>query len=1093
MVGEGNCILGVDIGATSIGWALVEEVSNRVVDCGVRIFEPGVEGDEQSIASGREESRAKKRRVARQIRRQIWRRAHRKRKLMNLLQHCGLLPQGEINDVIERIVGRYLPPKDDPRRRQTAHVVPYLLRKKALDERLAPDELGYVFYHLCQRRGFKSIRKSPQAQDEKEGKKVQAGITELERRMREADARTLGEYFSMLYPEQERIRNRYTSRRMYEEEFNLIWEAQRCYYPDILTDDLKEKIYEAMFYQRPLKSQAHLIGRCSLEPEERRAPWPLLICQRFRFLQRLNDTKVIEPNGSIRPFSPQERDKLIPELDTKGQLTFKQVRKILGFSDDYDFQSADEKKLIGNKTAAAIIKAIGKKLWEAFSSKQKEQLVSDLTRYDDEVDLKTHLMDAYGLNEQAAQNLAKVNLEQGYCAHSVKALKKLLPIMEQGTSYATAKKEAYPHAGELPVYDLLPPVLDTNPNADAKSGLTIRNPVVTRALAELRKVVNAIIKRYGKPSIIRVELARDLKRSKDIRVKRHKRILENEARRKAAEEKLKKWGLQNPSRDDVTKFLLAEECNWQCPYTGKQISMETLFGATPEFQVEHIIPFSRSLDNSFANKTLCHVSENKRKGNRTPFEAYHGTPLWDEIIHRVRKFKGPFAKAKLELFQKKEIEEDFAHRQLNDTAYAAREAAKYLALLYGGRIGKDGRLRDKHGRLRVQVSTGQVTAHIRRVLGLNTILGDDWGKNRQDHRHHAVDAIAIALSSPAMVRKLSIASQKARNEGVRSRYFRLFAPIAPPSPTFLDDVRRAINNIVVSHRVSRKVQGPLHEETFYSPPRDENGRISPDGKFVHIRKPLDQLSAKDVEGKFVTVGGKRVRLGIIDDDIRRRVKDKLTQLGETDPKKAFKDLANLPTDHRGRKIKRVRIRLHLEAIERIGNRPGEPFGKGRRERFVIPGSNHHMEIFEFIDKHGNPVWDGYVVTRLQAMRRLKNKQPIIQRTPPQQMLKEHQKKGHTFKRFVFSLAHGEIIQLSGQTKRGIKPYKGDGLYRVTTVPQSKQLVFKHINDAEPAARKEGEKTRVERKGRTAYPETLRELNCRKVVVTPLGEVRRAND
>ena len=313
---KGGLILGLDIGSNSIGWTITDESKGEIVDTGVRVFEAAVEGD---IESGSDESHAKARRDARQIRRQLWRRAHRKRKLLLILQQHGLLPQGNIGEITASIDKRHIPPegRDDAR---VAHRVPYILRARALDEKLEPDELGRILYHLCQRRGFKSNRKA--GMDEKESKTVGKGISELGGKMEEAGARTLGEYFSTLDPEEERIRGRYTSRKMYEDEFDAIWEAQRRHYPHILTDNLKRRIYNALFYQRPLKSQAHLIGKCELETDEPRAPWALLIAQRFRLLQRLNDARIQGPDGKPRPLTDEQRRKLLPALEGKETVSY---------------------------------------------------------------------------------------------------------------------------------------------------------------------------------------------------------------------------------------------------------------------------------------------------------------------------------------------------------------------------------------------------------------------------------------------------------------------------------------------------------------------------------------------------------------------------------------------------------------------------------------------------------------------------------------------------------------------------------------------------------------------------------------------------
>ncbi|NIM06145.1 MAG: hypothetical protein GTN65_11160, partial [Armatimonadetes bacterium] len=217
-------------------------------------------------------------------------------------------------------------------------------------------------------------------------------------------------------------------------------------------------------------------------------------------------------------------------------------------------------------------------------------------------------------------------------------------------------------------------------------------------------------------------------------------------------------------------------------------------------------------------------------------------------------------------------------------------------------------------------------------------------KQRTDHRHHAIDAIVVALTDAAKVKMLSDAAARAQLERRRR-----FAPINPPWPGFLDDVRQSINNIIVSHRASRKVNDALHKETYYSKPRTH-----PDGKeYVHVRKPLGNsqgcLKAEDIDN-------------IVDGAIRQAVKDKLRELGTADPQKAFKETDTHPVLHtkNGRCIPIHKVRIRRRETTK-------PIAKGPRQRQVIFGSNHHIEILESKDKKGQKHWrESEVVTTFEA-------------------------------------------------------------------------------------------------------------------------------
>ena len=235
---------------------------------------------------------------------------------------------------------------------------------------MPPFAFGRALFHLAQRRGFETNSRSA-AKNEKETGPVKKGIGELGQKMQDANARTLGEYFAGLDPEERRIRGpkAWTAREMYREEFKAIWTAQSPNHPT-LTEGRKEDIFDAIFRQRPLKSQKGLIGFCDLEPDCRRAPVASLEAQRYRYLQKVNDMELSTPEGDVWRLNAPEhtilRRKMVELLDTRGKTTFKSLRKAIGLARpegavrDYRFNlEAADKKLPASTTAAKLRKALG--------------------------------------------------------------------------------------------------------------------------------------------------------------------------------------------------------------------------------------------------------------------------------------------------------------------------------------------------------------------------------------------------------------------------------------------------------------------------------------------------------------------------------------------------------------------------------------------------------------------------------------------------------------------------------------------------------------------------------------------------------------
>ena len=265
-----DVILGLDLGANSIGWALIDEEGQRLLSAGVRVFPEGVDRDQQ----GGEVSKNVQRRMARSIRRQIARRSRRKAKLRTLLLESGLLPA---------VAGL---PREDPQRVRWEHetyqaVDPYTLRRRALREKLGPEELGRLLLHLNQRRGFESNRRADRAKR----KETSEMLREISGLAEDMGDKTLGEYLADLRDDDPtrhhftRLRGMHTNRAMYRQELDRIWSVQQHHHPGLLTDDLKQRVDEIIFFQRRMYWPASVIGHCEIEPRHPRCPRPPHRCR----------------------------------------------------------------------------------------------------------------------------------------------------------------------------------------------------------------------------------------------------------------------------------------------------------------------------------------------------------------------------------------------------------------------------------------------------------------------------------------------------------------------------------------------------------------------------------------------------------------------------------------------------------------------------------------------------------------------------------------------------------------------------------------------------------------------------------------------
>lgn len=992
--------LGLDLGTNSVGWAILDVEQKELVNAGVRIFQEGVDRD----TKGAEISKNATRRSARSARRSRKRRNYRKDKLLRMLIRNQLLPGDKkgLQEVFE---------KD-----------PYCLRARGLAEKLDLYEIGRVLYHLNQRRGFWSNRKS---ETSKEDGIVKKSATALQEQIQQHDCQTMGEYFSKLNPHEQRIRGHYTFRSMYEDEFDKIWEKQALYYNGLLTDALKKEIKEkTIFFQRPLKPTDELIGDCELEPGEKRCPRGDWHARRFRILQTLNNLEIHNPDGTEAKLHAEQRKIVLRELLNNKEVSFDSLRKKLNLLESQTFnleEGPKEKKptkIKGDEFNAHLrsSKALGKKEFEKLTETDlvdiNDFLLDDCFS-DEEVVEK--LMEQYGWTEEQAQGAVNLPLPQKYMSFSRLALQKLLPYLEKGFLTHEAIQAVYGSSQGKKTAELL----DQLPFPE-----DLRNPIVNKALWEVRKVVNALVREYGKPKTIKVEMSRDLKGSarerEEIRIKQW----QNEEANTKAREELLRMNVLNPSRDDIIKYKLWKECREVCPYTGKSISQAALFGPHPEFQIEHILPYSRTLDDSYMNKTLCYVDENRRKGDQTPYEFYEGSEQFEKILQRIAVLPYP----KRRRFWKKEIDLDtFIQRQLNDTQYLSKKVVEYLKSVVSN----------------VQGTKGQTTAELRHQWGLNSILNYTGPglKNREDHRHHAIDAAVVAATENKHLRDLA-----------GSKYKPTGKAFLPPWEGFRERLQDCVNQILVSHRVTRKVSGPLHEETSYGPTglKDEKGQDI----FVY-RKALESLTPPMAEK-------------IVDPVVRDLVVKRLEKFGYASgskgriSKEVWKEPLHMKTKtgKPGPRIKTVRIRDVFNHMIPIKDQTGKPY------RYVASGNNHHIEIFEFCDLSGGTKRKGRVISLYEAVQRSRNGEPIIR--------KEYGDQG----KFICSLAKNEMYMLETEDGQYV-------LHRVQKIDQNGGIVLRPHTFAGPLDDKD-KPPLIQRKG----PNTLRGY---KVTVDPIGRLFPAKD
>ncbi len=398
---------------------------------------------------------------------------------------------------------------------------------------------------------------------------------------------------------------------------------------------------------------------------------------------------------------------------------------------------------------------------------------------------------------------------------SAKAARNIIPHLMHGLTYDKACEAAgYRHTDRIET--------------------EITNPVARKAVLEAQKQVRAIVREYGVPDRIHIELARDVGKSAEERSEIKRGIdRRNDEKDKLRDKEFPEAVGRAPfNSDELLRFELWKEQAGHSLYSDEYIHPFQLAASDNSVQVDHILPWSRFGDDSFYNKTLCLAGENQQKKDRTPFEWFKAEKTeteWEVYRARIETGKLRGMKKRNCLLQNaEEVEERFKTRNLNDTRYAARALMERLKRLYPP---------EPEGR-RVYARPGALTQKLRRAWGVNDLKKHPaTGKRVEDDRHHALDAIVVAATTGSALQKLTRAFQEAERRGLP----REFAGFGLPWPSFIDDARKAHQGVFVSRAERRRARGKAHDATIKQV-REVDG-----APVVYVRKSVEDLKLSDLD------------------------------------------------------------------------------------------------------------------------------------------------------------------------------------------------------------------------------------------------------
>ena len=661
-------VFGLDIGIASVGWAVLDE--SRVVDLGVRCFdkaETAKEGDPLNLA----------RRQARLLRRRLYRRAWRLTQLARLLKREGLIEDARL---FAHSPAFTEPDPTDPIGKRQQLTSAWERRRKGLDHLLTPLEWARVIYHLCKHRGFHWTSKSEEAKadSDAEGGRVKKGLKHTEALMKDKGYRSAAEMVLAEFPEAQRNKrgqyDKALARVLLGEELALLFATQRrignphaSVRFELLILGQGDRKSGLFWQQKPALAGVDLLkmlGKCTFEKSEYRAPKASFSAERHVWLTRLNNLRILV-DGRSRPLNEAERVAAMTLPYQTENFKYKSLKSALVklglWPEDVRFgglaypsraQAETEKakdpedqtlvKLPAWHELRLAFKRAGQEaLWQRIStptleghSELLDQIAWVLSVYKDGAEIEQQLRQlALPEPDACVAVLEKLSFDK-FSSLSLKALRRIVPLMEQGLRYdeAVAQIPEYGHhsqrvSPDAPKRLYLPPFYENQREYRGKNDRVgsmkfrddadiPRNPVVLRALNQARKVVNALIREYGSPTAVHIEMARDLSRPLDERREVKKAQDEFRDRNDKARADFEKEFGYKPKGAVFEKWTLYREQLGQCAYSQQALDIGRVLDDANYAQVDHALPYSRSYDDSKNNKVLVLTRENQNKGNR---------------------------------------------------------------------------------------------------------------------------------------------------------------------------------------------------------------------------------------------------------------------------------------------------------------------------------------------------------------------------------------------------------------------------------------------------------------------------------------------
>lgn len=762
----GKYTIGLDIGIGSVGWAVINQDNDkaRLEDFGVRLFDSGE-------LNGGKDRLSQKRRQYRSERRLIRRRKHRRERLKSFLQLIGLTTWDKIQAWYE---------SNDPNI--------YAVRSKGVYERLSGEEIAVSLIHIANHRGYRDFYEF----EDDDLNNIKRAISVIDEIFTKGNYKTIGEMF---YKDDEFYRDysgnvpsnkfkyfphtrnsdkeyRYLVNRKYlKHEVATLLNIQSQFH-SCLTQQAKDKIIKIIFSQRDFedgpgnkddetrryKGFLHSIGNCRYYKNLQREFRHTVLGDIFSLTNALSQYTYRDTISGKINLSPVAAKAIIFYAMTNASISVKEIKKILK---EYHIELIEKEGIDKNAISKCLkyLPYIRKSLeesgyiWTDFISEEQfdknnasklHTLGRTLSSYQTPKRREKELRKLDFVNNKLINQLAGKKFS-GTSQVSKEFMIDAIMAFMQGETYGnfqarkiTDNETITNNYSEKNLNTLLPPISDKD--------ITI-NPVVYRAINETRKIVNAIIRQYGSPTYINVEVAKELDRSFENREAMKKEQKKNEAKYDRLRDQCKKlFDTDKVSEVMLDKFQLYELQGGKCYYSGKPIKLDNLMSSM--YEIDHIVPYSLILDNTLDNKALVLATENQNKRQQTPLMYLNNEQKAAFLArvnedHRQKKISDKkYRYLTLKNLDDEELLNEWKSRNIHDTRYITKYITNYFQRNLKFNSNK------KHT---VYAIKSAVTSRFRKLWLRGTIWGAKEKDRQASYLHHAVDAIVVANLTPEYI------------------------------------------------------------------------------------------------------------------------------------------------------------------------------------------------------------------------------------------------------------------------------------------------------------------------------------------------------